>query len=91
AAQADDVLIIHKGKKAAQGDPRQLKAQFSQDRMLITKKDGQVLSWETGNTQKAIEYLYENRDEIAFFESQRGSMDEVFLNAVGEKLQEGEE
>jgi multidrug/hemolysin transport system ATP-binding protein len=36
--------------------------------------------------QLSIGFLAENRKNIQFFEALRGNMDDVFLNAVGEKL-----
>lgn len=89
-ADADEVVIIHKGKKAAQGSPAELKAKYSHDRMLITPVDGAAYVKDIDDTQEAIAYLYENRDNIRFFESKKGSMDDVFLNAVGERLVEDE-
>lgn len=89
-ADADEVVIIHKGRKAAQGSPAELKAEYSHDRLLITPVDGDAYIKQVDDAQDAIMYLYENRNNIRFFESKKGSMDDVFLNAVGEKFDEEE-
>jgi multidrug/hemolysin transport system ATP-binding protein len=39
---------------------------------------------------RSIELLFELKDNIRFYEATRGSMDDVFLNAVGTKIGEGE-
>ena len=43
AAAADDVAIIDHGRIVAQGSPAQLKAQHSNDLLIIVPKDGKVL------------------------------------------------
>ena len=85
-ADADEVVIIHKGRKAAQGSPAELKAQYSTDRLLITPNEGAAYTKDVVSTEEAIDYLHHNRNNIRFFESQKGTMDDVFLNAVGERL-----
>lgn len=89
-ADANEVVIIHKGKKAAQGSPAELKARYSSDRLLITPNNGAAYEKQVADSREAIAYLCENRDNIRFFESRKGTMDDVFLNAVGEELTDGE-
>lgn len=107
-ADADRVVIIHRGKLAAEGSPAELKARYSQDRLLITPKDAAALeralaerglpcqksadtySLPLTGAGESIALLYALRENIRFFEARRGSMDDVFLNAVGESLGEGE-
>ncbi|MCL2343916.1 MAG: ABC transporter ATP-binding protein [Firmicutes bacterium] len=106
AAGADRVVIIHRGKLLAEGSPAELKARYSQDRLLITPRDAAAL--EKGlnqrdlgfqkvadtyavpidDTEASIELLNALKANILFFEAQRGSMDDVFLNAVGERIGE---
>jgi multidrug/hemolysin transport system ATP-binding protein len=103
---ADDVVIIHHGKKICAGSPAQLKAQYSKDRLLVTPKDPAEFERKLSvighsieriadsyalypeSTQGAIGLLDEMRDDVSYFEMLRGSMDDVFLNAVGEKMHE---
>lgn len=99
---ADEVVIIHNGKKIAEGTPAELKEKLSSDRIKIVPKDQKRfeklckdLSYEKvadqfefllKDTQEEIELLEKFKDEIKFFEVLRGSMDDVFLNVVGESV-----
>lgn len=99
---ADEVVIIHNGKKIAEGTPAELKEKLSSDRIKIVPKDQKRfeklckdLSYEKvadqfefllKDTQEEIELLEKFKDEIKFFEVLRGSMDDVFLNIVGESV-----
>jgi multidrug/hemolysin transport system ATP-binding protein len=42
AASADNVVIIHKGKIIANGSPAELKARYSQDKLIITNNGGKT-------------------------------------------------
>ncbi|MDR1565556.1 MAG: ABC transporter ATP-binding protein [Oscillospiraceae bacterium] len=106
-ADADSVVIIHKGKKVTQGSPAELKAAYSHDKLRLTPVNAELLeawlkehslpfektadtySLVMENAESAIALLYELRQNIRFFEAIQGTMDDVFLNAVGESL-EGE-
>ncbi len=99
---ADEVVIIHNGKKIAEGTPAELKEKLSSDRIKIVPKNQKRfeklckdLSYEKvadqfefllKDAQEEIELLEKFKDEIKFFEVLRGSMDDVFLNAVGESV-----
>jgi multidrug/hemolysin transport system ATP-binding protein len=103
---ADKIVIIHKGRRVAEGSPAELKAQFSADRLHITPIDANLFeaqliergsafertadtySVRMANAETSIELLYKLRKNIRFYEAAKGSMDDVFLNAVGEQLQE---
>jgi multidrug/hemolysin transport system ATP-binding protein len=103
-ADADKVVIIHKGKLIAEGSPAELKSRYSYDRLLITPADGGLLEKQlsergAGYTRTAdtynvpmkdaalsIELLYALRGNIRFYEAVKGSMDDVFLNAVGSRI-----
>jgi multidrug/hemolysin transport system ATP-binding protein len=107
-AEADKVVIIHKGKRVAEGSPAELKAHYSFDRLQITPVDAVLLENQltelgtgyerTADTysvrmdaaEQSIELLYALRANIRFYEAVRGSMDDVFLNAVGEQLREAD-
>lgn len=99
---ADEVVIIHNGKKIAEGTPAELKEKLSSDRIKIVPKNQKRfeklckdLSYEKvadqfefllKDAQEEIELLEKFKDEIKFFEVLRGSMDDVFLNVVGESV-----
>ncbi|MDR0919557.1 MAG: ABC transporter ATP-binding protein [Oscillospiraceae bacterium] len=101
---ADEVVIIHKGKKIATGSPAELKALYSKDSLQITPKNAEFFEKKLSeinedykktadtytlfpdNSQKAISLLTMLNNNINYFEMKRGSMDDVFLAAVGEKI-----
>ena len=99
---ADEVVIIHNGKKIAEGTPAELKEKLSSDRIKIVPKNQkrfEKLCKDLSNekvadqfefllkdAQEEIELLEKFKDEIKFFEVLRGSMDDVFLNVVGESV-----
>lgn len=104
-ADADEVVIIHNGKKIAEGSPIFLKEKYSSDKIKITPKDEnefenlikgidykkvadqyEILS---KNVIEEIELLNKFKEDIKYFEVIKGSMDDVFLNAVGENLMGG--
>lgn len=107
AANADRVVIIHRGKKVSEGSPAELKSKYSSDRLIITPNDSEQFektlqnagySFEkaaenfilhTGDTAKTIEFLSLFKNEIRYFEVKKGTMDDVFLNATGERIGEG--
>lgn len=106
-ANADQVVIIHQGKKVCEGSPAELKAHYSFDRILITPEDEaqfetqlktQQLDFEKTadtytlrlkDTAQSIEFLHNMKDYIRYFEVKKGTMDDVFLNAVGEEISGG--
>jgi multidrug/hemolysin transport system ATP-binding protein len=103
---ADEVTIIHQGKKIAAGSPATLKAEYSRDRLMVTPKDfasfparldalnlsgtptADNFALYPSSASDAIDILNALREEINYFEMVRGSMDDVFLTAVGEVLHE---
>jgi len=103
-ADADKVVIIHKGKHVCEGSPAELKAKYSQDRLLITPNDAGTLERslaERGlafekttdtyaikmqSAAESIALLYAVKENVRYYESVKGSMDDVFLNAVGEEI-----
>lgn len=107
AANADRVVIIHRGKKVCEGSPAELKSKYSFDRLIITPHDGgqfektlqnALFAFEktadsfilhTGDAAATIEFLHSFKNEIRYFEVKKGTMDDVFLNATGEKIGEG--
>jgi multidrug/hemolysin transport system ATP-binding protein len=105
-ADADKVVIIHKGKLVAEDSPAGLKAQYSYDRLRVTPIDAELLesqltergaafectadtySVKMSGAESSIELLYALKSNIRSYEAVKGSMDDVFLNAVGERVQE---
>lgn len=103
-ADADEIVLIHRGKKIADGTPAQLKEIYSCDKIKIVPKDPlnfrrivetrsyQTLAdqyiFEFKNPQEEIEFLNGLKGEIQYFEMLRGSMDDVFLKAVVEAAEE---
>ena len=103
-ADANKVVIIHKGQCVCQGSPAELKAKYSHDRLLITPHDAQALerklteggfaferindtySAEMQSASESIELLYAMKGNVRYYEAAKGSMDDVFLNAVGEDI-----
>lgn len=99
---ADEVVIIHNGKKIAEGTPAELKEKYSCDRVKIVPKNqkrfeklvkemkyekvADQFEFMFKDANDEIELLEKFKDEIKFFEVLRGSMDDVFLNAVGENV-----
>ncbi len=106
-ADADEVMIIHKGKIIANGSPAELKDKYSKDKIRIVpnnKKEFEKKLREKSiefskvadyfeilskNVKEEISILNTFKADIKFFEVLRGSMDDVFLNAIGENITEG--
>jgi multidrug/hemolysin transport system ATP-binding protein len=104
-ADADNVVIIHKGKKVCEGTPAELRTKYTNDYLLITpisadkfetqlknKKLDYVKTADTykikiADTKASIRLLYDNKDDIKFYEAIKGDMDDVFLNVVGERAE----
>lgn len=99
---ADEVVIIHNGKKIVDGSPAELKEKYSCDKIKIVPKNKKRFEKLASGMQYEvvadqfefllkdakieIELLEKFKDEIKFFEVLRGSMDDVFLNAVGQSV-----
>ena len=100
-AEADEVVIIHKGQKIAEGSPAELKEKYSCDKVRIVPKAkakfenlikdmsfnkvADYYEFLSKNPQEEIELLERFKNEIKYFEVVRGSMDDVFLNAIGDE------
>lgn len=100
AAEADKIVILDSGKICAEGTPFELKEKFARDKLrLYTEKtlslDGLVkesygYSAELFDTMGALEILDNVRGEITGFEVICGTMDDVFLNSTGKRLENTE-
>lgn len=100
-ADADEVMIIHNGRKIAEGSPSELKDKYSCDKIRIVPKNqkkfeklvkgmkfshvSDYYQFLSKNVNEEIALLEKLKEEIQYFEVLRGSMDDVFLNAVGEQ------
>ena len=102
AANADYVVIIHRGKIVAEGTPAMLKNDYSKDYFkVIPKNKEELLKYlnnnnkvfkkiadqyyvEINNTKDAIELVLNIKDNIKTFEVTKGTLDDVFVNVVGE-------
>lgn len=98
-ADADEVVIIHNGQKIAAGSPAALKEKYSSDKIRIVPVDAKQFEkllkgyqytkiadqYEICAKSAAaeIDLLTKFKDQIKYFEVVKGSMDDVFLNAIG--------
>ena len=103
AANADYVVIIHKGSIVAEGTPAILKNEYSKDYFkLIPNNKEELLKYlkdnnksykkvadqyyiEISNTKDAINLILDIKDNIKTFEVSKGTLDDVFVNVVGEQ------
>ena len=99
-ADADNVVILDKGKVIASGTPSELKTQFASSRLIwYSNKNSEaekVLNGYEWNYEadhynvrfkgQINEMLYKNREFIKDFEIKKGSMDDVFLNLTGKEF-----
>ena len=106
AADADFVVIIDRGRKAAEGTPLQLKNAYSGDFVTIygvTEEDIRTLGREkydkvrdgyrisVGNTREATELILKHPEIFSDYEITKGRMDDVFLEVTGRNPGEGGE
>ncbi len=103
AADADHVLIIDGGKRAAEGTPLELKNAYSGDRLLlygITESEAALLgtkyertrdgySVTVPDTHFVTELILRHPDIFRDYEIIKGKMDDVFLAATGKRLSGG--
>lgn len=99
-AEADEVVIIHQGKKIAEGSPALLKDKYSCDKIRVVPKDEKKFK-ETvkglkftkvsdyyqflfKDASQEIDLLSKLKSQVKYFEVLRGSMDDVFLNAIAD-------
>lgn len=106
AADADFVVIIDGGRKAAEGTPLQLKNTYSGDFVTIygvTEEDVRNLGMgkyervrdgyriSVGNTREATELILKHPEIFSDYEITKGRMDDVFLEVTGRNPGEGGE
>ena len=99
---ADFIIIIDKGKIIAKGSPLDLKNKYAKDIIRIyhineedVKKlklpyrkinDGYKIEIE--NTTLATDLIVENKEIFKDYEITKGKMDDVFLNATGNRIED---
>lgn len=102
AADADYVVIIDGGKKAAEGTPLELKNSYTGDFVTVYgieedkikglgvnyEKMGDGLRIAVNNVLEARELIFAHPEIFTDFEVQKGKMDDVFLSVTGKKLKE---
>ncbi len=104
AANADDVVIIHKGQIVAQGTPSTLKTKHSKDYFkLVPINEKELLTYlneksrnfkkvadqyliEIKDTKDTLNLIIDLKNNIQSFEVIKGTMDDVFINVIGEQL-----
>ena len=96
AAAADRIIILDHGKIIDNGTPFELKERYAKDKLRLYG-EGSLPGTATafgseltlGSTMDALPILESVKDQIQGFEVIQGTMDDVFLNAVGKSLEEG--
>lgn len=98
---ADDVVVLDKGRIIAMGSPAELKSRYASSRLVWYTScaseaekliSGFSYSYDVDhyniNFKDSItEFLYEHRSEIDDYEIIKGSMDDVFLNLTGREME----
>jgi len=103
AANADHVVIIHKGNIVVFGSPSELKERYSKDFFKLVPKDKQTLEAylnsnsrvynviadqyyvEITDTKDTLNLIGDIKENIKTFEVIKGTLDDVFVNVVGEQ------
>ena len=97
AANADRIIILDKGRIIDEGTPYELKDRHARDKLRLYCDTplpiaGQVTPFGMEvplmHTLDALAIVEQFKDQIQGFEVIQGNMDDVFLNAVGQGLEE---
>ncbi|MBO6114751.1 MAG: ABC transporter ATP-binding protein [Lachnospiraceae bacterium] len=97
---ADNVVILDKGKIIATGTPAELKTKYASSRLVwyTEKNDGNdklltdfdfsydVDHYNVFFKDNLTEFIYKNKEYIKDYEILKGSMDDVFLNLTGREM-----
>lgn len=59
-----------------------------EEQAIAWRKTADTYVIKTNDTSRSIDLLYRLKENIRFYEMIKGSMDDVFLNAVGERIEE---
>ena len=99
-SDADNVVILDKGRIIAKGTPSTLKTDYASSHLVWyvdkNQKAEEVIKgydWRYDSDHYNVDFkgsitelLYRNRDLIRDFEIKKGSMDDVFLNVTGKEF-----
>lgn len=103
AANADHIVVIHKGNIVVHGSPSELKDKYSKDYFRVVPKDKVLLInyldkqkrvyeliadqyyIEIKDTQDTLDLITDIKENIKTFEVVKGTLDDVFVNVVGEQ------
>lgn len=100
-SEADYIVILDKGKIAAEGTPLDLKNKYTGDFVVLYQYDEEKIKTlglpyekirdavriEVKDTLEAKKLILEHPDLFSDFEITKGKMDDVFLAATGKKLE----
>ncbi|MBR6562535.1 MAG: ABC transporter ATP-binding protein [Clostridia bacterium] len=104
AANADNVVIIDRGRIAAEGTPHELKSRYTYDYITlynVSESDVKSLSLpyecdrdsfrvKVKSTKEATALIVKRPELFKDYEITKGGMDDVFLNVTGKKMIGGE-
>lgn len=104
AANADNVVIIDRGRIAAEGTPHELKSRYTYDYITlynVSESDVRSLSLpyecdrdsfrvKVKSTEEATALIVKRPELFKDYEITKGGMDDVFLNVTGKKMIGGE-
>lgn len=103
AANADHIVVIHKGNIVVHGSPSELKDKYSKDYFRVVPKDKVLLInyldkqkrvyeliadqyyIEIKDTEDTLDLITDIKENIKTFEVVKGTLDDVFVNVVGEQ------
>lgn len=86
ASGADQIIIMDRGNIITSGTPFELKEKYAMDKLKLYYKNGEIQEISVSSTLDTLPLVESVREEIGGFEVLQGNMDDVFLNAVGRKL-----
>lgn len=88
AAKADQIIIMDHGRIITSGSPFELKETYAMDQLKLYYRNGETKVKFVSSTLETLPILNAERDALAGFEVIQGTMDDVFLNAVGRTLED---
>lgn len=88
AAGADQIIIMDHGRIITSGTPFELKEKYAMDKLKLFYRTGEIKEISIPSTLEALPIIEQKKAKINGFEVIQGNMDDVFLNAVGRKLEE---
>ena len=86
AAGADQVILLDRGRIVTQGKPCELKEKYAGDKLMLYYPSGQKEELPLSSTLDALPILAAKKGSYSSFEVIRGTMDDVFLHALGPEI-----